>query len=82
MSVVLDEETIVVVNLDTAPMCECVNATCEAPAAARFIVYCACRKMRLGCDHHIAVTAEWFDTHRTVCKTCGAASPRYQVVPL
>ena len=82
MSVLLDQDTVVVVNLDETPMCECVNATCETPAAARFIVYCACRKMRLGCNHHIAATAEWFDTHRTVCKTCGAASPRYQVVPL
>lgn len=82
MSVLLDEETMVVADDAEAPRCETQRVECPVPAVARMVILCECRKMRLGCSFHIAVTAEWFDTGRPVCKTCGAISPDYRVVPL
>lgn len=82
MSVLLDEETVVLEGLDDAPRCEVPSRTCETPAVARLTVLCECRKMRLGCDVHIAATVTWFETRRSVCKTCGATQPDYRVVPL
>lgn len=82
MSVLLDEETVVTVDMDQAPKCETQRIECPIPAVARMIILCECRKMRLGCAEHIAVTMEWFDTGRPVCKTCGMVSPDYRVVPL
>lgn len=82
VSGVRDEEIIARHEDDEQPTCEAPTG-CDAPAVARFVVHCACRKMRLGCAPHIESTARWFDqSARARCKTCGGVVTGYRVVPL
>jgi hypothetical protein len=69
-------------HLDDEPRCEAPKA-CDRPASGRFVVECACRKARIGCDEHLAATAKWFDDHPVSrCLACETRVLGYQVVSL